>query len=104
MTGNASIQANFAISDISAQCKCKSGGNVYNTSSPIIVNHGIATQLAATENDGYTFDRWIVTSGSEHATIESPTNRTTTITLTGNATVVASTITHSLFQLTDLVV
>lgn len=87
LTNDARIQANFTVKAYQLSVSTRAGGTT-TPSSPISVNHGVATPLEATVNNGYTFDRWIVTSGD--ATIEDPTNQTTTVTLTGNATVVAS--------------
>ncbi|MBN1602697.1 MAG: tandem-95 repeat protein [Chitinispirillaceae bacterium] len=87
LTNDARIEANFTVKTYQLSVSTRAGGTT-TPSSPISVNHGVATPVEATINDGYTFDSWIVTSGDP--TIEDPTNPTTTVILTGNATVVAS--------------
>lgn len=97
LTNDATIQANFTVKAYQLSVSTRAGGTT-TPSSPISVNHGVATPIEATVNNGYTFDRWIVTIGE--ATIEDPTNPTTNVTLTGNATIVASYI-YTLTLLTN---
>lgn len=50
--------------------------------SPITVNHGAATTIAASPNSGYAFANWTVTSGT--ASIANPASASTTVSLTSN--------------------
>ncbi len=75
-------------------------GSAVSPSSSVQVDHGIQTGISVTSvPEGYEFLNWSVVSGTV-ATIDDPTNPTTTATLTqGNATIQA-TFVQSQYQLT----
>jgi Divergent InlB B-repeat domain/Carbohydrate binding module (family 35) len=88
-SGNATIQANFTASPVVYTLTVTNDGR--GTTSPsgaVTVNAGVATPISATPTAGNQFQNWTVTSGS--ATFASPTSASTTVTLTGNATIRAN--------------
>jgi Carbohydrate binding module (family 35)/Divergent InlB B-repeat domain len=87
--GNATIQANFTASPVTHTLTMTNDGR--GTTSPtgaVTVNSGVATPITATATSGNQFQNWTVTSGA--ATIASPTSASTSVTLTGNATIRAN--------------
>ncbi len=88
-TNNATIQANFSPVAVTYTLTMTNGGN--GTTSPtgsLTVNAGAATPITATPASGYQFQNWTVTSGTP--TIASSTSASTTVSLTGNATLRAN--------------
>jgi hypothetical protein len=104
-SGNATVTANFVLKTYQLLVQPGTGGTISTpASSPITVNHGVATPIAAAANSGYAFANWTVTSGS--AAIANPSSPSTTVTLTGgNATLQANftpvAVTYSLTMAND---
>jgi len=89
-SGNATIQANFTPITVTYSLSMTNDG--HGTTSPsgtVTVNSGAATPIAATPASGYQFLNWTVPAGTA-ATFASATSASTTVTLTGNATVRAN--------------
>jgi len=87
--GDATIQANFSVLLYTLTVNVSGGGTTTPAPGPVTVSYGAQTSITATPNAGSVFVSWMVTSGT--ATIATPTNPTTTVTLTsGNATVQAN--------------
>jgi hypothetical protein len=89
-SGNATVTANFAIKTYQLTVLAGTGGTrTAPAASPVTVNHGVATTIAASPNSGYAFANWTITSGT--AAIANPSSAGTTVTLTGgNATIQAN--------------
>jgi hypothetical protein len=104
-SGNATVTANFAIKIYQLTVLAGTGGTrTAPATSPIMVNHGVATTIAAAPNSGFAFANWTVVSGA--AAIANPSSANTTVTLTsGNATVQANfspiAVTYSLTMTND---
>ncbi|MBN1602856.1 MAG: InlB B-repeat-containing protein [Chitinispirillaceae bacterium] len=87
-SGNATVTANFTRITYQFTVTSETGGTISTPSSPATVNHGVATTITATPGAGYSFNGWVVVSGS--ATIPDLTSATTIATLTsGNAEIKA---------------
>lgn len=89
-SGNATVMANFILKSYQLSVTAGSGGTrTAPASSPIMVNHGAATPIAATPNSGFVFANWTVIGGT--AAIANPTAASTNVTLTnGNASIQAN--------------
>ncbi len=89
-TGNAEIQATYALKQYSLILQTSGPGTV-NPSGTITVGHGVETSITATPDSADSaFVGWTIESGSG-VTIADPTLESTTITLTnGNATIQAN--------------
>ena len=86
-SGNATVQANFAIYQYTLTVTAGTGGSA---SGGGTVNYGAATSITATPSTGYNFVNWTFTSGSG-VSFGNPTSASTTVTLTGgNATIKAN--------------
>ena len=90
VTGNITVSATFAINTYQLTVSSTTGGTItVPASSPVTVNHGVATTITAVATVGYTFTGWTVVTGT--ASIATPAALSTTATLTsGNATVRAN--------------
>ncbi len=101
LTGDATVQANFA--HIQHQLTVKAdatAGAVVSPSGTFAVNEGAATPISVTTVPaGYTFVNWTVTAGIGNATFGDASSASTTVTLTGDATVQAN-FAHITRQLT----
>jgi uncharacterized protein (TIGR02145 family)/uncharacterized repeat protein (TIGR02543 family) len=87
-SGNATVSAGFTRITFQLSVTTETGGTISAPSSPATVNHGAATIITALPGAGYSFNGWIVTSGS--AAIPDLSSATTTATLTsGNAEIKA---------------
>ncbi|NLD95338.1 MAG: hypothetical protein GX639_22030 [Fibrobacter sp.] len=88
MTTAKSLTANFELNSYQLTLAAETGGSIsVPTSSPATVNHGVATPITAVAIEGYNFSGW---TANETATVTDPTSPTTTVTLTGDATVTAN--------------
>jgi hypothetical protein len=87
-SGNAAVQANFTPVTYSLTMT-NDGHGTTSPSGTLAVNFGVATSIAAIPASGYQFLNWTIPAGSA-ATIASATSASTTVTLTGNATVRAN--------------
>jgi hypothetical protein len=89
-SGNATVQANFAVITYQLTVNPTTGGTITApASSPATVNYNVATTITASPSAGYKFVNWTKTSGS--CSITDSTLASTTATLTsGNATVQAN--------------
>jgi len=82
-SGNATVMANFVLKTYQLVVAAGSGGSITApVPSPITVNHGVATNIAAAPLSGFAFANWTVTSGT--ALIANPNSANTTVTLTSN--------------------
>ena len=90
VTANITVTASFAINTYQLTVSTTTGGTItMPASSPVTVNHGVATTITAVATVGYTFTGWTVVAGT--ASIATPSALSTTATLTsGNATVRAN--------------
>jgi len=96
VNGNVTVRANFTQNQTqytltvnrnpAAGGTVKVGNNDY--SSPVSVNSGTSTAISAAAASGYTFANWTVTSGS--AQINNANSASTTVSLSGNATITAN--------------
>ncbi|MBI3193169.1 MAG: InlB B-repeat-containing protein [Ignavibacteriae bacterium] len=87
--GDATLQANFAINTYLLTVTVATGGTITApSSSPVTVDHGVATTITAAASSGYRFTGWTVVSG--FASIASASDLSTTATLTGDAEVQAN--------------
>ena len=96
VNGNVTVRANFTQNQTqytltvnrnpTAGGTVKVGNNDY--SSPVSVNSGTSTAISAAAASGYTFTNWTVTSGS--AQINNANSASTTVSLSGNATITAN--------------
>jgi M6 family metalloprotease-like protein len=85
-SGNAAVKANFALKTYQLTVTAGTGGTITTPStSPVTVDHGRATAIAASVGEGYFFDRWTLVSGS--AEIASISSAATTASLTSDAAV-----------------
>jgi uncharacterized repeat protein (TIGR02543 family) len=89
-SGDAAVTANFEVSTYALTVSSTTGGTIKApASSPVTVNHGIATPITAAASEGYTFTGWTVINGT--ATIANSSLLSTTVHLSsGNATVRAN--------------
>jgi hypothetical protein len=88
-SNNAAIQANFTPTPVTYSLTMTNDG--HGTTSPsgtVTVNSGAANPIAAAPAGGYQFLNWTVSAGT--ATFASATSASTTVTLTGNATIRAN--------------
>jgi hypothetical protein len=89
LTGDASIMANFAINSYTLNVNSTAGGSIISPT-PVTVNDGASTPIEAKAETGYRFLYWTVTSGSGKVTFGNIDSISTTVILTGNATVQAN--------------
>lgn len=89
-SGNDTARANFALKTYQLTVSAGTGGTrTAPVTSPVTVNHGVATIIAVSPNSGYVFANWTITSGT--AAIANPTSANTTVTLTnGTAAIQAN--------------
>ena len=97
-SGDATVQANFAVTTYQLTVNATTGGTITApATSPVTVNHGVATTITATATSGYAFTGWTVPVGS--AAIANSSVLSTTATLTGgDATVLANFIEDPAYQ------
>ncbi len=96
VNGNVTVRANFTQNQtqytLTVNRNPAAGGSVKvannDYSSPVTVNGGTSTAISATAASGYTFTNWTVTSGS--AQINNANSASTTVSLSGNATITAN--------------
>lgn len=81
-SGNATVTASFTRITYQLTLTAETGGTISTPSSPAMVNHGAATTITALPGSGYSFNGWVVTSGS--AAIPDLSLATTTVTLTSS--------------------
>jgi uncharacterized repeat protein (TIGR02543 family) len=86
LTGSATVTANFAINTYTLTVSTFGGGNISPYGSRT-VDHGASTAISATPNTGYHFVEW--QRDDTTATIGDSTQSSTTVVLTGSATVTA---------------
>jgi uncharacterized repeat protein (TIGR02543 family) len=86
--GNKNIMANFSIDTYSLSITAGTGGTIAAPShSPVTLNHGDSMTITALPDAGYSFTRW--TRSSVNAAITDSTHASTSVKLTGPATVTA---------------
>ena len=66
------------------------GGSAVANGGSASLSYGASTTIAATPASGYNFSGWTVTNGAANATIGNAANASTTVTLTGAATLTAA--------------
>jgi len=87
-TGDATVQADFAIDQYTLTIQSGPGGST--TASSITVDHGQTVTVTALPAAGFAFENWSVVSGSG-VTVANPSSTSTGVTLTGgNATIRAN--------------
>jgi hypothetical protein len=88
LTGNADIQATFAINTYTVNVTAGENGTILSpTSGPLNGNHGTQSTIEAQAAEGYHFVGWIMTNGSTG--ISSLSTNPATVTLTGDADIQA---------------
>jgi len=96
VNGNVTVRANFTQNQsqytLTVNRAPTAGGSVKvannDYTAPVTVNGGTATSISAAAASGYTFTNWTVTSGS--AQINNANSASTTVSLSGNATITAN--------------
>ncbi len=98
-SGNVEVRANFTLDTYQLTVSATTGGTItVPASSPVTVEHGVATTITAVGSTGYTFSGWTVEVGS--AAIANASALSTTATLTsGDATVQANFIEDPAYQM-----
>ncbi len=87
--GNATIQANFVLDSYTLTVN-NDGKGTTDPAGGISVNYGVATDILAIPNEGYSFSQWTVFSGSG-ASFDNANAADTTVTLiSGNVTIRAN--------------
>jgi hypothetical protein len=89
ISGDATVQATFALDVHTLTVNAGSNGSV-SPSGDQPVEHGDSVEVVATPDSGYEFVCWSVEAGSGNVAIEDDSAATTSIVVTGDATVEAS--------------
>jgi uncharacterized protein (TIGR02145 family)/uncharacterized repeat protein (TIGR02543 family) len=89
LTANATIKANFAVIPLTLTMS-NDGKGTTTPSAPTTVSYGVATAITATPTAGYKFSTWTVTVSPANATFDNATSTSTTVKLTGDATIKAN--------------
>jgi uncharacterized repeat protein (TIGR02543 family) len=88
MNTNKTIAANFTLNNYQLTVVASTGGTISApSSSPLVVNHGVAVTITAAPVSGYTFIKW--SRSNAHAVIADSSAINTTVTLSDSATVTA---------------
>jgi VWFA-related protein len=75
-----------------------SGSGIVTPSSPTLITNSIPYSITATPSSGYKFSTWTIVNGN--ASIANPLSQSTTVQLSGNATIRAEFIPGTVYQIT----